>query len=158
MKYCKNCGTPCEDTLNYCKNCGMPLETDSYQYANNNQQNTNYYSQNNYNTYNSNGNPYQGGQSRSIAVAVILTIITCGIYGIYWMIQLNDEINFLSGEPQATSGGMVLLFTLLTCGVYGLYWNYKMGERVDRIKGTYGNSGILYLILSLCNWKSSTTV
>ena len=33
----------------------------------------------------------------SIPVAVILSIITCGIYGIYWMIKMNDEINQLAG-------------------------------------------------------------
>ena len=65
------------------------------------------------------------------------------------MIKLNDEVNLLSGETNATSGGMVFLFSLLTCGIYGIYWLYKMGERCDRIKGENGNSAILYLILSI---------
>ena len=65
------------------------------------------------------------------------------------MIKLNDEVNLLSGETNATSGGMVFLFSLLTCGIYGIYWQYKMGERCDRIKGENGNSAILYLILSI---------
>ena len=61
------------------------------------------------------------------------SFLTCGIYSIYWMIKLNDEVNQLAGEPQATSGGMVFLFSLITCGIYGIYWAYKMGERCDRI-------------------------
>ena len=68
-------------------------------------------------------------------------------YSIYWMIKLNDEVNIVSGEPQATSGGIVFLLTIVTCGIYGLYWLYKMGERCDRIKGVNGSSG--YLILGL---------
>lgn len=65
------------------------------------------------------------------------------------MIKLNDEVNSLSGETQATSGGMVFLFSIITCGIYGLYWLYKMGERCDRIKRTQGSSGVLYLILGI---------
>ena len=109
--------------------------------------------QNAWNNPNQNGTGYNypnpGITPRSIPVCVILSIITCGIYGIYWMIKLNDEINLLAGEPGATSGGMVFLFSIITCGIYGLYWQYKMGEKCDRIKRTSGSSGILYLILAI---------
>lgn len=153
MKYCTNCGTACEDHLNYCTNCGMPFTDrqentqNSYNYSENTQ-NTQNYNNNSQNTY-YNNSPQFHGTYRSIPVCILLSIVTCGIYGIYWLIQLNDDINYLSGEPEASSGVMVVLFTLLTCGIYGLYWNYKMGERVDRIKGTYGNSGILYVVLAI---------
>ena len=30
-------------------------------------------------------------QQRNIAVCIILSIVTCGIYGIYWLICLNDD-------------------------------------------------------------------
>lgn len=64
--------------------------------------------------------------------------------------MINDEVNRLAGETNATTGGMVFLFTFITCGIYGWYWLYKMGERCDRIKGNpYGNSNILFLILGL---------
>lgn len=89
-------------------------------------------------------------KNRNIALCIIFTLITCGIYGIYWMIVLNDDAKELAGEPYATSGGMVFLFTLITCGIYGLFWEYKMGQRVDKIKGnSNGSSGILYLLLSI---------
>jgi hypothetical protein len=86
---------------------------------------------------------------RNIVLCIVLTFVTCGIYGIYWMIKLNDEINILADEPHATSGGMVFLFTLITCGIYGLYWYYKMGERVDRIQGQNSSTAILYLVLGI---------
>ena len=44
---------------------------------------------------------------------------------------------------------MVIVFTFVTCGIYGLYWYYKMGNAVDRIKGSDGNTGILYLLLGV---------
>lgn len=32
-------------------------------------------------------------QKRDIALAIIFTLITCGIYGIYWFFKLNDDVN-----------------------------------------------------------------
>ena len=102
--------------------------------------------------------PYGGGYGtprinntgitpRNIVLCMVLSFITFGFYGLYWMIKLNDEVNQLSGEPGATSGGMVILFIIITCGLYLFYWSYKMGERVDRI--THGsNSAVLYLVLT----------
>ncbi|MBQ2048328.1 MAG: DUF4234 domain-containing protein [Schwartzia sp.] len=94
-----------------------------------------------------------GGNYRSIGLCIVLTIITCGIYGIYWMYVLNEEINSLSGETNATNGGLVILFTILTCGIYSWYWLYKMGERSDVIKQNMGqassSSAILYLLFGI---------
>lgn len=92
-------------------------------------------------------------QQRNIAVSIILSIITCGIYGIYWMIVLNDEINTLTNDNTALSGGMVFLLSLVTCGIYSFVWMYQMGEKLDRYyvsKGEpSGSRGILYIILSI---------
>lgn len=91
-------------------------------------------------------------EKRNIAVCIILSIVTCGIYGIYWFIKLNDDTNTASCT-YGTSGGMAFLFTLITCGIYGIYWAYKQGEKIDAAKNSRGipssNSGILYLILSI---------
>ena len=91
--------------------------------------------------------------NRSIVVSILLSIVTCGIYGIYWFVKLNDELNAAAGKQNATSGGVAVLLTLVTCGIYGFYWAYKMGENVDIIKsragGPEGNSSTLYLILSI---------
>lgn len=91
-------------------------------------------------------------QKRSIAVCIILSIVTCGIYGIYWYICLNNDTNTAS-NTFGTSGGMVVLLTFVTCGIYGFYWAFKQGEKLDAAKNSRGipssNSGILYLILSL---------
>ena len=95
-----------------------------------------------------------GIRHRSIILAIIFTIITFGIYGIYWMIRINDEINQLANEPEATSGGLVFLFTLITFGIYGIYWLYRMGQRNDRIQGDIGGSShILFLILGIVGFS-----
>ena len=91
---------------------------------------------------------------RSIPVAIILSIVTCGFYGIYWFIKITDEMNALSGKQNPTSGVTALLLTLVTCGIYGFFWAYKMGEAVDVVKqragSPAGNSAILFLVLTVC--------
>ena len=36
-------------------------------------------------------------QPRNIALCIIFSIITFGIYGIYWMIKINNDLNTLAG-------------------------------------------------------------
>lgn len=81
-------------------------------------------------------------KKRNVALAIIFTIITIGIYGIYWFVCLTNDSNTLCPEQKTASGGLAFLFTIISLGIYGFYWNYKLGEKV-------GGSGILYLILSL---------
>ena len=92
---------------------------------------------------------------RNIALCIVLSIVTCGIYGIYCMIVLANETNVASGHAQdGTSGGIVFLLTLVTCGIYGIYWAYKQGEKINEAKAmrnmpSDSNAGVLYLILEI---------
>ena len=92
---------------------------------------------------------------RNIALCIVLSIVTCGIYGIYWMIVLANETNVASGHAQdGTSGGIVFLLTLVTCGIYGIYWAYKQGEKINEAKAmrnmpSDSNAGVLYIILEI---------
>lgn len=92
-------------------------------------------------------------ERRSIALCIILSIVTCGIYGMIWFVWLNDDTNKVAEEPNPTSGGIALLLTIVTCGIYGLYWAYKQGEKLDAVavkRGMpAGSKSILYLVLSL---------
>ena len=92
-------------------------------------------------------------ERRNIAVCIVLTLVTCGIYGIYWIVCLTNDVNTGSGDVNGTSGGMVVLLTIVTCGIYGIYWAYKQGEKLDFTKNNRGipssNSGVLYLILQI---------
>lgn len=92
-------------------------------------------------------------QKRNIAVAIILTIVTCGIYGIYWFIKMTDESNELLGDPTQTSGAIAFLLSLVTCGIYAIYWYYKMGKKIFEIGLKHNrpasDNSVLYLILAL---------
>ena len=90
---------------------------------------------------------------RNLAMAILLTIITCGIYGLYWCYTLTEDSNKISGDPNPTSGGMVILLSIVTCGIYSLFWIYKRGEIIDRFNMQRGlpdgNNAIIYLLLSV---------
>lgn len=89
---------------------------------------------------------------RNIALCIILTIVTCGIYGLYWFVCITNEANVVSDHASdGTSGGVALILSIITCNIYGLYWAYKQGEKLDEAKTAKGipssNTGIMYLIL-----------
>ncbi len=109
-------------------------------------------------------NNYQGGygarqgyqaniRRREIAVAIILTIVTCGIYGLVWFFNLVSDLNTAVPEVNDKEAGTVLLLTIVTCGIYGWIWIYNAGNKVDRIRQMNGeapsNSGLIYLLLCL---------
>ena len=91
-------------------------------------------------------------REKNIAVCVILTFVTCGLYGLYWFVCLTDDINTIAGED-GTSGVLSLVLTIITCNIYGIYWAYQCGEKIDRARQRKGepseNSGVLYLVLFL---------
>ena len=93
-------------------------------------------------------------QRREIAISIILSIVTCGIYGIYWFIVLNNDIKKVSGDETLPDGGIALLLTLVTCGIYGIYWAYRMGKALAAAQTKMGtavvsDNSVLYLILQL---------
>ena len=95
---------------------------------------------------------------REIALAIILTIVTCGIYGMYWCVIMVDDVNKLSKNESQFSGVIVLLLSIVTCGIFALYYFYKMGDTIDRYmvenKGAApGSKGILYLLLCLIGFS-----
>lgn len=82
---------------------------------------------------------------RNVVTSILLTIVTCGFYGIYWIYALNNDVARMNNEPE--DGGTVVLLSLITCGIYYIFWQYKMGEKIEQAGGK--NDGIVYLILSI---------
>ena len=153
MMTCPRCGTACTDADRFCPNCGFPPPNSADYHRQSSQKPPHehpFYEQ----------GPYQGPTvqdgyrhpPRSIALAIIFSIITCGIYDIYWMVVLNDEINQLSGDTAAPSGIVVFLLSLVTCGIYGLYWAYVMGRKTAYLNHTT-DSGIINLLIALFGFQ-----
>lgn len=134
-KFCSNCGKEIPENSTFCPSCGTSIG------GTNPKQN---------NTTNVNAPVLE---YRDIAIAIILSIVTCGIYGIFWIISLTNDANKVADRPTDTSGGMVILLTIITCGIYGIYWNYKMGQKIyeagQRYNKSISDNSVLYLVLSL---------
>ena len=151
--YCQKCGSVLDDGARFCPNCGASTAApNAGQQAQNFSQQAQNFSQN-VSQYFPQSQPGVVPE-RNIALYIILTIVTCGIFGLYWFYCLVTDLNTAAGTPDDTNGVTVILLTLVTCGIYGLYWMYKAGEKVSVIKQRRGepdggNNGILYLILEL---------
>ncbi|TVP94833.1 MAG: DUF4234 domain-containing protein, partial [Acholeplasmatales bacterium] len=69
-------------------------------------------------------------KERSIGMMILFTIITLGIYAIYWYIAFQVELKRQTGEGFGGLGH--ILVSIVTLGIYGLYWYYKVGERLEK--------------------------
>lgn len=56
-------------------------------------------------------------KKRSVALAIILSIVTCGIYAIYWQVCLVNDMNKVSKKENAKGGVVVFLLSLITCSI-----------------------------------------
>jgi hypothetical protein len=78
---------------------------------------------------------YTIGEKRDPLMVVVFTLLTCGIYGIFWWYTVMTEIKNALGR-QDINPGMEILLTFVTCGIYGFYLYYKypqlMLEMQDR--------------------------
>lgn len=84
-------------------------------------------------------------------MSIFLSVITCGIYAIYWYYCILDDL-YRSNNVPSTAGRDIVL-TIVTCGIYGIYMYYQMGQLVNSARLNYGlpekNDSILYLILGI---------
>ena len=91
-------------------------------------------------------------QSKNIVTCIILSIVTCGIYGLYWLYCLASDINSLSDDPNAMSPVLVIVLSMVTCGLFFLYWLYKSGTILDQKMVETGrtseNRPVLYIVLA----------
>lgn len=90
-------------------------------------------------------------EKRSIPLAIVFTIITCGIYMIYWEYKILDSLYKANNIP--SSAGVDVLLSIVTCGIYGLYMLYKAGKMESQAMAAYNfpekNESALYLILGI---------
>ena len=92
-------------------------------------------------------------QKRNIGMCIVLSLITCGIYGYYWFYSMTKDAVSSNNRVYNTDPGTALLLNIFTCGIYGIYWNYQMGKALDDIKASRGmmpaDRSLIYLILSI---------
>ncbi|MBO4236014.1 MAG: DUF4234 domain-containing protein, partial [Firmicutes bacterium] len=119
--------------------------------------------------YTYDGNNYGGGDQRFTAPTgaaypiqkysfwkyLLLGLITCGIYNLYYMYKWTEDTNRLSQGVYKLSMNYLLVFLLgiVTCGIYYYVWVYQQGERLKVVGDSNGiminETGVHHLLLSL---------
>jgi len=94
----------------------------------------------------------QRGESRSPVAVLLLSLITCGIYHLYWVYKTSEETQRYLGKV-TPSPAVELLLCMFTCGIYYIYWNYKYGKIIAECQMRAGlkseDNSILFLILAI---------
>lgn len=87
-------------------------------------------------------------KKRSVILALLFSVLTLGIYYVYWFVSLTNQSNRLAPKS-ATMGGVGAFFMcILTLGIYQMYWSYRMGQKAGEMLDK-SSDGFLYLFLWL---------
>ena len=76
---------------------------------------------------------------------VLLTVVTFGIYNLYWYCSVQNQLRGKTGEGFWGLGHFLL--TLVTLGIYGFYWYFVVTTRIEKAGGQ--NKGITYGLIYL---------
>ena len=79
---------------------------------------------------------------RGLLSYIVLSIITCGIYGYYFVYKMAHDVNIACEGDDETTAGLVpfILLSFVTCGLYSFYWQYKLGNRLATNAPRFGLS------------------
>ncbi len=89
---------------------------------------------------------------RSFLGFIGLSIITCGIYPLYWIYVTSNDVNEMCGS-EIVNPLIAVLLHFLTCGLYTYYWMYVVGNEVHDLGNYLGanikDNGTTYLLFML---------
>ena len=146
MKFCPNCGAQAPAEANNCPNCGTAFNAAPGAEA----------SQPTPPVQPTTTGGYSGPgliKKRDLVTCILLSLVTCGIYGIIWFINMVNDVNTVCNDGETKSGGVVFLLSIITFGIYGLIWVYNTGKRLNAAGPKYGktidDNSVIYLIVSI---------
>jgi hypothetical protein len=92
------------------------------------------------------------GEKREPMMVVLFTLLTCGIYGWFWLYTTVTEIKNALGREDINPG-MELVLSIVTCGIYMVYLFYKypqlMMEMQDRAGRPRNDISMTTLLLAV---------
>ena len=75
--------------------------------------------------------------TRSIALGIIFSLLTFGIYSLYWQYKQMKTLNGWLGRTDYRFG-LWLFLSFVTCGIFALYYEYKMAVGINKIQANNG--------------------
>ena len=136
--FCPNCGTQLPDGSQFCSSCGSRIgAADSQPVQPVPQPQSVPYGQM---PYQPNGYTGPIKTDRSLPFYIIMSIITCGIYGYWFVYSIARDMNTMCEGDGENTGGLAayIVLSIVTCGIYNLWWQYKIGNRLQRNAPRYG--------------------
>lgn len=94
------------------------------------------------------------GKERNPVWVLILTLVTCHLYTLYFVYKVSQETEAFLGEAEIGVSPIVeVVLSVVTCGLWHIYWDYRMGKRIaamcQRVGLPVTDNAILYLVLDL---------
>ena len=92
---------------------------------------------------------------RSLLIYILLTIVTCGIYGLFFLHDLAKDVNEMCKDDGKNTQGLLvyILLSIVTCGIYSIVWWYCVADRIGsaafRRLGKNDFNGGTYLLWTL---------
>lgn len=87
---------------------------------------------------------------KNIALCILLSVVTCGIYGLVWQYAIMKKIRLLNQDTSSVAGEF-LCFVFVP--FYSFYWYYTRAAKLEQGARNYGvqvnNNGVLYLLLAV---------
>lgn len=78
--------------------------------------------------------PYpEAGGRRSIAIGIVVSVITLGFYGLYWQYKQMATLNAWL-KRDAYSFWLWFFLSIITCGIFSFYYEYKMANGINEVQ------------------------
>ncbi len=69
-------------------------------------------------------------QKRNTALCILLSIVTFGIYFVYWNLRITEESNNICDQYPLPNGDTCHTYMLISFGFYRIYWAYKIAKKL----------------------------
>ena len=78
------------------------------------------------------------GKDRSPALVLLFSIVTCGIYHVYWYFAVLYELRDVGHSPTGNDPWLDFLLAVVTLGLYGFYVDYRIGKVILELQAERG--------------------
>lgn len=93
------------------------------------------------------------GTNRSPVTVILLSLVTCGIYGLWWMYTIGNEINTALGKDAVNPIFGVLAIIPCVGTIIMLYYIYTVDQALQELcpsRGVpYSSNAVLWIIVSI---------
>jgi len=79
----------------------------------------------------------QRGEIRNPIMVLVLPMVTCGIYGIIWILGAIDDVNKGLGREEYNAMKEIGL-SIVTCGIWAYWFMWRFSHSVVEVQNKWG--------------------